>query len=121
MTDKSVKEACINRLHSLLCGEELQKALIFETERAIKQRDLYLETGVSTASHGGSHDTCFGAIMRQHAEPISAAINNFIDDVVKEAAYDAYYAASDRNRCDRWSDTYDDDTRAEFEKYWSNK
>jgi hypothetical protein len=43
--------------------------LVVETERAIKQRDEWLKTGVSTASHGGSHDTIFGVILRRHLKP----------------------------------------------------
>lgn len=45
--------------------ERFNTALVLETERAIKQRDKFLETGVVTASHGGSHDTCFGPIVRK--------------------------------------------------------
>ena len=44
----------------------LSNELDRETERAISQRDVFLKTGVSTASHGGSHDTCFSYIIRQH-------------------------------------------------------
>jgi hypothetical protein len=40
--------------------------LVAETERAIAQRDKFKETGISTASHGGSHDTCFETILRKH-------------------------------------------------------
>lgn len=40
--------------------------LVKETERAIGQRDEFLKTGVSTAGHGGSHDTCFAVIIRKH-------------------------------------------------------
>ena len=43
---------------------ELVAALIAECERAMAQRDEYLKTGVSTASHGGSHDTRFHDILR---------------------------------------------------------
>ena len=46
---------------------DLLKALEIECERAIGQRDKYKETGVSTASHGGSHDTCFRTILESFA------------------------------------------------------
>lgn len=46
-------------------AEEWSLMLLQEHERAIKQRDTYLLTGVSTASHGGSHDTCFAHIVKQ--------------------------------------------------------
>jgi len=46
--------------------ESLNTALVIETERAIKQRDEYLRTGVVTAGNGGSHDTCFAAIIRRY-------------------------------------------------------
>jgi hypothetical protein len=39
--------------------------------------------------------------------------------IAKEEAHDAYYEASDNNRCDRWSDTFDEDIKAEFEEYWN--
>lgn len=45
--------------------EELERALILECERAMQQRDEFLKTGISTAGHGGSHDTCFGAILHK--------------------------------------------------------
>jgi hypothetical protein len=51
-------------------GAEITKEqvedLIIETERAINQRDVFSKTGISTALRGGSHDTCFGAILRRH-------------------------------------------------------
>jgi hypothetical protein len=48
--------------------DELNHELVLETERAIRQRDEYLRTGVSTAGHGGSHDTCFPAILRKYVQ-----------------------------------------------------
>jgi hypothetical protein len=51
----------------------LSLALVMETERAIRQRDEFLRTGVSTASQGGSHDTCFPAIIRKHVLPLIQA------------------------------------------------
>jgi hypothetical protein len=45
--------------------ERLNLTLVLETERAIKQRDAFLETGIVTAALGGSHDTCFAAIVRK--------------------------------------------------------
>lgn len=48
--------------------DNLLKDLTIEHERAIGQRDKYLQTGVSTASHGGSHDTCFGFIIAKYVE-----------------------------------------------------
>lgn len=44
----------------------LELALIAECERAMAQRDEFLKTGKSTAGHGGSHDTLFGFILRNH-------------------------------------------------------
>lgn len=44
------------------------QALVLESERAIEQRDEYQRTGVSTAGHGGSHDTCFEVILRCHLD-----------------------------------------------------
>lgn len=49
----------------LKSAEEWATVLLQEHERAIKQRDTYLLTGISTASHGGSHDTCFSHIIKQ--------------------------------------------------------
>lgn len=46
--------------------DSLTAALVAECERAMAQRDKFRETGVSTASHGGSHDTLFGQILREH-------------------------------------------------------
>jgi hypothetical protein len=48
--------------------DNLLKDLTIETERAIYQRDKFQQTGVSTASHGGSHDTCFGFILAKYIE-----------------------------------------------------
>lgn len=45
---------------------QLDRDLVIECERAIKQRDRFLETGVITAGNGGSHDTCFGWIVGNH-------------------------------------------------------
>lgn len=50
-----------------LCGD-----LVIECERAMRQRDEFLKTGNSKCSHGGSHDTCFGIIVRRHLELLSA-------------------------------------------------
>lgn len=76
--------------------DALETALIAECERAMLQRDEFKRTGVSTASHGGSHDTCFGLILRSHgvastpAEPAKAA----------GSAVDAFWSGtlSDRNK-----------------------
>lgn len=46
--------------------DALMLDLVIEVERAMRQHDEFLKTGVSTASHGGSHDTCFPAILRKH-------------------------------------------------------
>ena len=51
----------------------LNLALVLETERAIKQRDEFLKTGISTAALGGSHDTCFAAIVRRHIAMLAAS------------------------------------------------
>lgn len=50
---------------NLKSAEEWSLALLQEHERAIKQRDTFILTGKSTASHGGSHDTCFKHIVEQ--------------------------------------------------------
>lgn len=39
--------------------------------------------------------------------------------LIKENAHAAYYRASDQNRCDRWSDEFDDDIRVEFEAHFA--
>lgn len=62
----------VAELEATLAGkisEELSHDLLVECERAIKQRDEFLRTGVSTAGHGGSHDTCFDYIVRRHLLP----------------------------------------------------
>jgi hypothetical protein len=46
--------------------DNLLKDLTIETERAIKQHARWVATGKSTASHGGSHDTCFGFILAKY-------------------------------------------------------
>jgi hypothetical protein len=64
--------------------EALELALIAECERAMKQRDEFLRTGVSTAAHhGASHDTCLGHILRAHGieAALSAAPSDPKDDV----------------------------------------
>lgn len=48
--------------------------LIKETERAISQRDAFKASGTSTAGHGGSHDTCFGEILRRYIYPTEKKI-----------------------------------------------
>lgn len=76
--------------------DALEMALIAECERAMLQRDEFKRTGVSTASHSGSHDTCFGLILRSHGvastpvEPMKAA----------GSAVDAFWSGtlSDRNK-----------------------
>lgn len=40
-------------------AEALSWIAVWETERVVAQVRAFDETGVSTASHGGSHDTCF--------------------------------------------------------------
>lgn len=52
-------------LNELKSAEEWTNILLQEHERAIKQRDTFILTGISTASHGGSHDTCFKYIVEQ--------------------------------------------------------
>lgn len=56
--------------------EALDKELIIECERAMKQRNGWLDTNVSTASHGGSHDTCFGALVRRWLQKLSIPADN---------------------------------------------
>jgi len=53
--DKAVEWACSCRT---LEGA-LAAIAIWEMERALKQIKEFEETGLSTASHAGSHDTCF--------------------------------------------------------------
>jgi hypothetical protein len=48
--------------------KSLSHDLVVETERAMEQRDRWKQTNVSTASHGGSHDTCFEVILRKYIE-----------------------------------------------------
>lgn len=50
--------------------EELNNAIQIEHERAIRQRDEFIKTGISTASHGGSHDTCFKFIIKEHLKKL---------------------------------------------------
>lgn len=40
--------------------------------------------------------------------------------LIKEAAHDGYWDASDSNRADRWSETFDESVREQFEKYWAD-
>jgi hypothetical protein len=68
--------------------EELETALIVECQRAMEQRDRFKETGVSTASHGGAFDTCFGFILRKFG------INKAEPEVVPDTLLvDLFYAA----------------------------
>lgn len=41
---------------------------IWESERAVKQALEWQKTGKSTASHGGSHDTCFETAFKMLLE-----------------------------------------------------
>lgn len=66
----------------------LQHDLVVECERAMKQRDEYLRTKISTAGHGGSHDTCFTAILRNHIK----LNEQHLRDVRAEAAEKAIQA-----------------------------
>lgn len=68
--------------------EVLSNALVVETERAIKQRDEFLRTGVVTAGHGGSHDTCFPAILRRHVAPLIQEIERL--SAPKQAPIELY-------------------------------
>ena len=52
----------------------LSRDLTVDFERAIKQRDEFLRTGVSTASHGGSHDTFTDYFLRTHLKKIGIDI-----------------------------------------------
>jgi len=66
---KAQAEEALERMRGVLEslgaeGGPLMTALIIECERAMRQRDEFLRTGISTAGHGGSHDTCFGTIVR---------------------------------------------------------
>lgn len=68
----------------------LNHALVVETERAINQRDEFLRTGVVTAGHGGSHDTCFPAILRKHVAPLISEIERL--SAPKQAPLEQLYA-----------------------------
>lgn len=74
-------------------GSELLDALshdlVIETERAIRQRDTFLKTGISTAGHGGSHDTCFPAVLRKHLDPLLAEIERLDAELDGRANWDA--------------------------------
>lgn len=48
--------------------DNLLKDLTIETDRAIKQHARWVATGKSTASHGGSHDTCFAFILTKYID-----------------------------------------------------
>lgn len=51
----------------------------------MRQRDTYKETGVSTAHHGGSHDTCFGAILRRYIHPAEKKVLDSLDSMLSFA------------------------------------
>lgn len=65
--------------------ERLNHALVLESERAIKQRDKFLETGVVTAGNGGSHDTAFSFIVKQFMTELKRA--NEMTTTVKVEAH----------------------------------
>jgi hypothetical protein len=46
--------------------EALETDLIAECERAMRQRDEFLRTGVRTGGDGMAWNTCFGFILRKH-------------------------------------------------------
>ena len=63
-------QTCADILASMVeDGSPLVIDLIREIERAMKQRDEYLKTGVSTAAHGG-WDTCLVPILTKHLLPL---------------------------------------------------
>jgi hypothetical protein len=64
-------------------ASELEAALVAECERAMAQRDEFKRTGISTASHGGSHDTCFGQILRDHGVVTSSTASASVQGVDK--------------------------------------
>jgi hypothetical protein len=80
----------------------LEFDLIAECERAMKQRDEFKATGVSTAAHGGSHDTLFGFILRKHLSHAAWLRETLIDGVwccgrvVLPAGHDVIW---DRSSC----------------------
>lgn len=76
-----------------------------------KQIQLYVGL-----EEGGCVDV--GAIKLDGFTLIATSELEALKASVKEEAHDAYWQASDNNRCDRWSDTFDEDIREEFEKYW---
>lgn len=73
--DRDEPDVSLDGLFSSPEFDELNRALDVECERAMRQRDTYKATDVSTAGHGGSHDTCFGFILRTHFKKLLAVIN----------------------------------------------
>lgn len=57
----NLEEAIDRALKKQTLVKALAFMAIWESERAIRQRDECLRTGVSTAAHEGTHDTCFEA------------------------------------------------------------
>lgn len=84
--------------------EALTTALIAECERAMKQRDEFRWTGVSTAAPGQSHDTIFGKILRDHRVDPDKPVDMFAIQALRETQN-----ACDVSQCPwcgRWGASY---------------
>lgn len=81
-----------------LALDTLERSLIIEFERAMRQRDAYAKTGVSTAGHVGSHDTCIGHILRTHfaLQPTTAPLYTVIGFVTRGIFSDKRLDATSR-------------------------
>ena len=78
------------------CGEPtLADALtwiaVWETERVVKQAKRFFETGISTASHGGGWDTCFGpffkAVLGKYPKDKEASKKNVVESIHMEVKF----------------------------------
>lgn len=80
-------------MSNMKSAEEWNINLLQEHERAIKQRDTYILTGRSTASHGGSHDTCFKRIIEQIQIDAYKAGMSESAEITRQLANDVYRGA----------------------------
>ena len=72
-------------------------------------------------AHGrqvGKCDTCDLIDAEQRILELEAQVEQ-LRKLAKEEAHNAYYEASDNNRCDRWADDFDEKIKTEFEAYWN--
>lgn len=67
-------------------AQRLNHDIQLEHERALTQRDTFQQTGVSTAGHGGSHDTCFLYIIRRYLQDNPPRLYPPPDDSAKKLA-----------------------------------